>query len=67
MASSEKEQNQPAPPKTRPVTQQGSGDDRRSIIDSSELVGRDGTIQIMHSGEMYTLRVTRNNRLILTK
>ena len=44
-----------------------SSSGERNVIESSELVGQDGTIQILHSGELYTLRVTRNNRLILTK
>lgn len=66
MTSSENDQNQAAPPESRPVTPQDSSA-QRSVIESSELVGRDGTVQILHSGETYTLRVTRNNRLILTK
>ena len=37
------------------------------VIESRDLIGPDGTIRILHSGEVYTLRITRNNRLILTK
>lgn len=32
-----------------------------------EVLGPRGILQIEHEGEVYTLRVTRNNRLILTK
>jgi hemin uptake protein HemP len=32
-----------------------------------ELLGPEGILQIEHDGQVYTLRVTRNNRLILTK
>ena len=34
---------------------------------SSELLGGDGRVAIEHRGELYTLRQTRNGRLILTK
>ena len=36
-------------------------------IESQELFGDRGVVQILHEGELYTLRITRNNRLILTK
>jgi len=32
-----------------------------------DLLGQDGIVQIEHEGAIYTLRLTRNNRLILTK
>jgi len=32
-----------------------------------ELLGERGILRIEHAGEVYTLRITRNNRLILTK
>lgn len=32
-----------------------------------ELLGARGILRIEHEGEHYTLRLTRNNRLILTK
>ena len=66
MTSTENDESPAAPPEASPVTPQDSSASR-SVIESSELVGRDGTVQILHSGETYTLRVTRNNRLILTK
>ena len=37
------------------------------VVRSSDLVGERGVLRIEHDGESYTLRVTRNNRLILTK
>jgi hemin uptake protein HemP len=36
-------------------------------VRASEVLGPKGILQIEHEGEVYTLRVTRNNRLILTK
>jgi hemin uptake protein HemP len=32
-----------------------------------ELLGERGILRIEHAGDVYTLRITRNNRLILTK
>jgi hemin uptake protein HemP len=34
---------------------------------ANELLGEERTIEIEHRGEVYTLRITRNERLILTK
>ncbi|MFO0688333.1 MAG: hemin uptake protein HemP [Myxococcota bacterium] len=36
-------------------------------VRASDVLGPRGIVQIEHEGEVYTLRVTRNNRLILTK
>ena len=36
-------------------------------IDTRELLGTERTLQIEHKGKVYTLRLTRNDRLILTK
>lgn len=36
-------------------------------ISSRDLLGERGLLRIEHDGECYTLRLTRNNRLILTK
>ena len=36
-------------------------------LDSRELLGPEGVVHIEHQGERYTLRRTRNGRLILTK
>jgi hemin uptake protein HemP len=37
------------------------------LIRSSELLGEAGLVRIDHEGEIYSLRRTRNGRLILTK
>lgn len=36
-------------------------------ISSHDLLGGRALLRIEHDGEFYTLRLTRNNRLILTK
>jgi hemin uptake protein HemP len=36
-------------------------------VSARELLGSARTLQIEHNGEIYTLRLTRNDRLILTK
>ena len=36
-------------------------------VRASEVLGPRGLLLIEHEGEVYTLRLTRNNRLILTK
>jgi len=36
-------------------------------VRARDVLGPRGILQIEHEGEVYTLRVTRNNRLILTK
>lgn len=37
------------------------------VLNAKELLGERGVVQIELEGEMYTLRMTRNGRLILTK
>lgn len=37
------------------------------VVRSSELLGETGLVHIEHDGEIYSLRRTRNGRLILTK
>jgi len=36
------------------------------LVDARELLGARGLLRIEHRGEVYTLRITRNDRLILT-
>jgi hemin uptake protein HemP len=36
-------------------------------VTARDLLGTRGIVRIEHEGETYTLRLTRNNRLILTK
>ncbi len=39
----------------------------KNVITSAELFGTLHEILIMHAGEQYRLRITSNNKLILTK
>ncbi|MCR9094189.1 MAG: hemin uptake protein HemP [bacterium] len=51
-------------------THDGSAEDPADTIKrvrAGEMLGPKGILQIEHEGEVYTLRLTRNNRLILTK
>lgn len=50
---------------TRPASTEASQGVRR--VRARDVLGPRGILQIEHEGEVYTLRVTRNNRLILTK
>lgn len=36
-------------------------------VKATELLGESRTLQIKHAGSDYTLRITRNDKLILTK
>jgi len=38
-----------------------------ATIPAHELLGRSGRVRIEHDGSLYELRLTRNNKLILTK
>lgn len=38
-----------------------------SVITSRELLGKRRQLRILHNDEQYTLRITANNKLILTK
>jgi hemin uptake protein HemP len=49
-----------------PAAGRGSTAEVRTVI-SRELLGARGLLRIEHEGETYLLRITRNNRLILTK
>ena len=50
-------------------TQNGSHSDIASVptLTARSLLGTGRVIRIDHEGELYTLRLTRNNKLILTK
>lgn len=45
----------------------GSHARKRREITSAELLAQAREIAILHNGERYTLRITANNKLILTK
>ncbi|MEZ4331648.1 MAG: hemin uptake protein HemP [Myxococcota bacterium] len=55
----------PTRSETRPTPTESSRPVRR--VRASDVLGPRGLLQIEHEGEVYTLRLTRNNRLILTK
>lgn len=38
-----------------------------AVISTRQLMGRLRQLKIEHNGEQYTLRITTNNKLILTK
>jgi hemin uptake protein HemP len=40
---------------------------KRNIINSLELFGELQEISIIHAGEEYRIRITSNNKLIMTK
>ena len=54
---------------TRNETTTTGVDTAKSIrrVRAGDVLGPRGILLIEHEGEVYTLRVTRNNRLILTK
>lgn len=37
------------------------------VIESTELFKNDNSIRIVHGNEIYTFRITKGNKLILTK
>jgi hemin uptake protein HemP len=42
-------------------------EERVRTVDATEILGPTGMLRIELEGEVYTLRLTRNRRLILTK
>jgi len=54
----------PSPP-AQPVRTEASNS--KTCIDSRQLLGGRNLIEIEHAGQRYQLRVTRENKLILTK
>lgn len=51
----------------RPIPDASGGSPEVRTVVARDLLGARGIVRIEHEGETYTLRVTRNNRLILTK
>lgn len=37
------------------------------MVDSQQLLNKDGKVEILHHGEIYQLKQTRSGKLILTK
>ncbi len=66
---------QSAPEIAEPVASHGlvpaaaapSGAGQAQSISSEELLGTRGELKIQHNGELYSLRRTRQGKLILTK
>ncbi len=58
-------EKQPAP--AAPHASQPGGGNPRSRIDSQQLLRGASVVEIEHAGQCYQLRVTRENKLILTK
>lgn len=54
-----------AAPEIRPASRPASGEP--PVIRSAELFHRSNTVRIEHGGQHYLLRITRENKLILTK
>lgn len=52
-------------PTTRPTPTPASAD--RPCIDSKALLRGTTALEIEHAGQRYVLRITRENKLILTK
>ena len=50
----------PANPQDRPANEP-------PLLDSAQLLGGRKQVAISHGGELYSLRLTRNGKLILTK
>ncbi len=48
-------------------TSESSGELRRVLLTSRELLGNQREVRIEHEGSQYVLRATRNGKLILTK
>lgn len=61
------EMTDPPPRKTGQKESDPSPERKPREIDLRDLVGSDREISIVHDGERYRLRVTANNKLILTK
>ena len=54
-------------PQTHVRPEPSRGTPRTAVIDSQVLFGNLEVLQIDHQGHSYTLRKTRNGKLILTK
>lgn len=56
----------PQPPSSEPP-RLAETPEKRPRIDSEKILGGASTVEIEHAGQLYLLRVTRENKLILTK
>lgn len=55
------------PPKSPPPQLPAATPEPRPRVDSWEILGGNSAVEIDHAGQRYLLRVTRENKLILTK
>lgn len=51
----------------RATERQSTDSESVRLVGATVLLGARGILRIEHRGEVYTLRITRNDRLILTK
>lgn len=56
-----------SPPKTTPPANPVSNNSNILRLESGEILRGANTVEIEHAGQRYLLRVTRENKLILTK
>ncbi|MCB4359000.1 hemin uptake protein HemP [Quatrionicoccus australiensis] len=54
-------------PKTPLSPPQAESNDARPRLESEQILRGNNTVEIEHAGQRYLLRVTRENKLILTK
>jgi hemin uptake protein HemP len=54
-------------PKSPPNPLPAINPESRPRLDSREILGGSSAVEIDHAGQRYLLRVTRENKLILTK
>lgn len=54
-----------SPELSTPPTTAEAGD--APVVPVRQLLGKNGRIRLEHDGEIYLLRITRNDKLILTK
>jgi len=54
-------------PKSPPPPTPVANPESRPRLDSREILGGNSAVEIDHAGQRYLLRVTRENKLILTK
>ncbi len=54
-------------PKTPPPAPTGDNAALRPRVDSGDILRGNSAVEIEHAGQRYLLRVTRENKLILTK
>lgn len=55
------------PPKSLPPPMPVANHEPRPRLDSRDILGGNSAVEIDHAGQRYLLRVTRENKLILTK